>query len=575
MAKNNTSIWFKLGIGAIVIIAGLLTLLYTLRVAYTGRIFPGVYGDGIYLGGLTKAEATKLIDTQLANYQKTSVGVRAGNNSQTYAANDLIGSNDAADLVDQLYSLGRNGNALDQMSDQVGLLLFGSDKTVSSVSLSPKAAEVLSNMANSVARPVSNANFTLNGNQLVINPAQPGQRLQLGLAALQLQSQLGQFKKDISLSTTTLNPQIDSALLGSESSMVEPFIQTPLTLTAAGKSFQIDPQTIIGWLNVSSPQKPSILNSLGNIYNQQIGETRVGFDRNQIVGYLGGLTSQINQDAQDAQLTISGGKATVFTQSRDGQKLNVPVSADAILQALSGGQNSGPVKLAVDIQKAAVSSDTIDQLGIKELISEGVTYFPNSPANRMTNIRIATSRFQGALIKPGQVFSFGDTLGPAGPEQGYTPSLVILENHEEKGYGGGICQVSSTLYRAALLAGLPILERTNHAFAVNYYTAPYGVPGVDATIYYPPVDLKFKNDTGHYILIQTHLEGMTLKFDLYGTKTKSGAIRGPFFVSGSLDATKPSQTVFYRDILDLSGKVVKTDTINTYYKSSLDFPVTD
>jgi vancomycin resistance protein YoaR len=87
--------------------------------------------------------------------------------------------------------------------------------------------------------------------------------------------------------------------------------------------------------------------------------------------------------------------------------------------------------------------------------------------------------------------------------------------------------------------------------------------------------MKFLNDTGHYILIQTELVGTTLKFRFYGTKVKSGVIRGPQFVSGSLNAAVPSHTVFYRDVVDLNGKVTKTDEINTYYKSSLDFPITD
>ena len=85
--------------------------------------------------------------------------------------------------------------------------------------------------------------------------------------------------------------------------------------------------------------------------------------------------------------------------------------------------------------------------------------------------------------------------------------------------------------------------------------------------------MKFKNDTGHYILIQTEMVGTTLKFSFYGTKTKTGVINGPSFVYGSNDETKPSQTVFYRQVLDLSGNIIKTDTVNTYYKSSLDFPV--
>jgi vancomycin resistance protein YoaR len=134
--------------------------------------------------------------------------------------------------------------------------------------------------------------------------------------------------------------------------------------------------------------------------------------------------------------------------------------------------------------------------------------------------------------------------------------------------------VSSTAFRAALTAGLPILERVNHAFAISYYTAPYGVPGVDATIYYPPVDFKFRNDTDAHLLIQTEMIGTTLKFRFYGTKKKEGVIRGPYFVSGSSDVNQPSQTVFYRDI-KVNGQVTKTDTFNTYYQSALKFPKPD
>jgi len=197
-----------------------------------------------------------------------------------------------------------------------------------------------------------------------------------------------------------------------------------------------------------------------------------------------------------------------------------------------------------------------------------------APFNRADWVLDGAKRFNGVLLAPGETFSFGKLLGAVDASTGYVPELVILGDHEEKQYGGGLCQVSSTAFRAALAAGLPITERVNHAFAISYYTWPYTVPGMDATIYYPAVDLKFTNDTGSYILMQTIMNGVDLKFDFFGTKTKTGVIRGPNFVTGTNDATQPSHTVFYRDVLDLAGNVTKTDTFNTYYKSSKDFPVT-
>ncbi len=329
------------------------------------------------------------------------------------------------------------------------------------------------------------------------------------------------------------------------------------------------------WLAATPTDLPLKKDILTNYYTPPSENSSTYFDSLKIAAWVKDLAGKINTEPQDAELTIVDGRATVFAQSRNGLQLDEATTISAITSYLNSQTTNGQIALSVKTIPAAVSNENIDKLGIKELISEGVTYFPGSPANRLQNVRTGAKKFNGVLLKPGQVFSFGEYLGEVSAATGYAPGLIILGDHEEKAYGGGLCQVSSTAYRAALLAGLPILQRTNHAFAISYYTAPYGVPGVDATIYYPQVDMKFLNDTGHYILIQTQMYGTTLKFDFYGTKTKSGVIRGPEYISGNSDPTIPSHTVFYRDVLDLNGKVTKTDTIHTYYQSSLDFPITD
>jgi vancomycin resistance protein YoaR len=270
---------------------------------------------------------------------------------------------------------------------------------------------------------------------------------------------------------------------------------------------------------------------------------------------------------------MQDGKLAVVEPSRTGVKLEQERTVKDIMASLKKPAGERKVALRFEKTQADVNEANLESLGIKEEISVGETYFPGSPSTRLINVRTGAKRFNGVLLKPGDTFSFGKLLGSVGPETGYVPELVILEGHEEKQYGGGLCQVSSTAFRAALAAGLPITQRVNHSFAISYYTWPYDAPGVDATIYYPSVDFKFVNDSGHYILMQTEMEGTRLKFHYFGTKTKSGVLRGPTFVTGDSDTTKPSHTVFYRDVLDLDGKVVKTDTFNTYYKSSLDFPI--
>jgi vancomycin resistance protein YoaR len=367
---------------------------------------------------------------------------------------------------------------------------------------------------------------------------------------------------------------VTTAALTKVAHQADTYLAGPLTLTYRDTSQAIDRATITGWLNISQqPRRPFLVtHRLEDIYPLP-QEVSLGLSQPAIQAYVAGLAATLDQTPQNAQLTMQDGQLVVAAPSRVGAALDQAGTQEAITAALVRVADDRTIPLSLKLTQPDVREDNLAQLGITELLSEGITFFPGSTKARLTNVRTGAKRFNGVLLKPGETFSFGALLGDVGPETGYEPELVILADHEEKQYGGGLCQVSSTAFRAALNAGLPILERHNHSFAVSYYTAPFGVPGVDATIYYPQIDFKFKNDTGHYLLIQTIMQGTTLRFDYYGTKTKSGVIRGPQFITGTNDATLPSHTVFYRDVLDLAGNVTKTDTFHTYYKSSKDFPI--
>jgi vancomycin resistance protein YoaR len=366
---------------------------------------------------------------------------------------------------------------------------------------------------------------------------------------------------------------LDTAPLAAAVGDINQLVAAPITLSYNGISRQIDQSTIINWVDVATTLPPAFLVShqLKDLYPLP-PSVNLGLSQPALAAYVKTLATALDQSSQNATLAMQNGVLTVTRASRPGVKLNQTQAITAINASLKVTSDR-QVTLVLETTPAEVNEANLDSLGIKEQLSEGETYFPGSPSTRLTNVRAGARRYDGVLLKPGETFSFGAILGNVGPAEGYVPELVIIGNHEEKQYGGGLCQVSSTAFRAALAAGLPITERVNHSFAISYYTWPYAAPGVDATIYYPDVDFKFINDTGHYLLMQTIMSGYDLKFDFFGTKTKTGVIRGPNFLAGSSDATQPSHTVFYRDVLDLAGDITKTDTFNTYYKSSKDFPV--
>jgi len=261
------------------------------------------------------------------------------------------------------------------------------------------------------------------------------------------------------------------------------------------------------------------------------------------------IQKQIDVKPVDALFTFTGGKVTAFKLSNDGKAVDTVTLKKHIINTLlstllSNMEQTITMDIPVIVTKPGITTEKVNNLGIKELIGHGTSLFQHSIENRIFNIRLAASRVNGALIAPGETFSFTKTIGDITALTGYKQAYVIQNGKTVLGDGGGVCQVSTTLFRAALNAGLPIVERHPHAYRVGYYEED-SAPGVDAATYYPDVDLKFKNDTGHSILIQTIFDPneLRLTFDLYGTSDgRETIINQPVILSES-----PAPDALYQD----------------------------
>ena len=196
-------------------------------------------------------------------------------------------------------------------------------------------------------------------------------------------------------------------------------------------------------------------------------------------------------------------------------------------------------------------------MGIKELIGRGTSTYFHSISGRVYNVSLAASRINGTLVKPGDTFSFNDTLGDVSSFTGYQQAYIISDGKTILGDGGGVCQVSTTLFRAALNAGLPILERQAHAYRVGYYEQN-SPPGLDATVYGPSPDFKFKNDTPAYILIQAkaNSKNYSLVFELYGASDGRVATISKPVVSG---VTAPPEDRYQDDPSLPTGQTKQID----------------
>ena len=243
-----------------------------------------------------------------------------------------------------------------------------------------------------------------------------------------------------------------------------------------------------------------------------------------LIAILSPMIEKLHSEPIDSLFTFQNGRVTVFKPSKDGQTVNIEelknqISSKFLTVVSSSKPETIVTEIPVRVLKPKITTDKANNLGIKELLASGTSLFQHSIPNRIYNISLASTRLNGILVAPGEVFSFGKALGDISAFTGYLQAYVIQNGKTILGDGGGVCQVSTTFFRALLNAGLPIVERHAHAYRVGYYEQD-SPPGLDATVFLPSVDLKFKNDTGNYILIQTYIDPNIprLTFELYGTK---------------------------------------------------------
>lgn len=302
------------------------------------------------------------------------------------------------------------------------------------------------------------------------------------------------------------------------------------------------------------------------------------FDKSFLPKVLLPVASTIEKDPVDAIFEFTPnvgadhkGRVRAFVPSSDGVAIDYEKIADD-LQTQSQIYPPEIIDWEFSVSTKTISplikSSTADAMGIKDFLGRGESYFYDSIPTRVHNIGLATSKIQGSLIAPGETFSFSNAIGTVSAVIGYQKAYAIIQGKTVLDDGGGVCQVSTTLYRAVLNSGLPVIERSPHSYRVGFYEQGGFAPGMDATVYPPSPDFKFKNDTGQWLLIQTRfdIENHKLSVDFFGTDDgRLTKISGPF-----ITATTPPPPPIYEDDPTLSfGTQKQVDTAhsgaNTYF----------
>lgn len=271
------------------------------------------------------------------------------------------------------------------------------------------------------------------------------------------------------------------------------------------------------------------------------------------------LSNQIDIPVQEALFQFENGKVTAFKASSIGRRVNIEQTLNHFEQSIRSLPHAPTlfviINVPVDVIHPKITTDKANSFGIKERIGRGYSEFQGSIPGRIHNVALAASRINGILIPPGETFSFNEAIGDISAATGYQSAYIIKEGRTVLGDGGGVCQVSTTMFRAALDSGLPIKERQAHAYRVHYYEEAGYKAGIDATVFSPGVDLKIKNDTPAHILIQTKtdIKNVSLTIELYGTLDGRRAQITEHVVSGEI----PPPPALYQDDPTLKSGVTK------------------
>lgn len=492
-----------------------LILAWTLgyQLLYAGRIFPGVSIAGVDLSGLTPSDAAVTLNEALSYSTSGKILFRDREKAWVATPAELGMVFDPSTSAMTAYKLGRSGGLFGALSGQIRAAGLGAKVSPVIIFDQRVAYQYLKQIASQINQPVSEASLVLEGTNVVAQPGQVGRELKMEATLIYLGSQLQTFSDgEVPLVVQEIQPQILD--VSAQADMARQVLSQPLTLVVPNAD-QDDPGPYV--------YNPEVLANLLDVERAQDG-VRVVLSYTGLRDALLPVKGQVDRSAADARFIFNDDtrQLEVIQESKVGRTMDIDASINAINDALVRGEHTASLVIN-EAQPKVPATATGQELGITELIWAETSYFYGSSAERIQNIEAAAARFHGVLVAPGATFSMGELMGDVSLENGFAEALIIYGGRTIKGVGGGVCQVSTTLFRAVFNAGFPIVERIPHAYRVSYYeqTASGGVDprlaGLDATVYFPLVDFKFTNDSPNWILMETYMGSSSLTWKFYST----------------------------------------------------------
>jgi vancomycin resistance protein YoaR len=506
------------------------------------RLADGVSIAGIDVGGMRPARARAVLDQRAKALADEPVTFRVGSHAWHLQPRHLGIRVDWGAAVDAVRRQGEGFGPLRGFR-RLDLRFFGADVAPPTQVYDAALRLKLDEIEAAVNVAPRNAAIVLHGLRPEVVPSRAGHVLDRHAAAARIVRALASLEREpVGLPVRVESPKVRAGDLTVALAQVRTALSAPVHLTLDRTRWNLRPWRIARILDLPADGRRSL---------------RVGGPG--ATAWFGALSSRVDRRPVDADWAISSSGIRIIPDT-SGYRLDVSQSAKALLRAvLVTAPELRSAELVVEKADAERTTAEARAMDITGLVAAYQTFYGGDP-NRIHNVQLVSHLVDKHLIAPGATFSFNETTGARTADKGFREAPVIINGELKTGLGGGVCQVSTTVFNAAYEAGLPIVSRTNHALYISHYPQ-----GRDATVNYPDVDLRFVNDTGHWLLVRTWVGSSSLTVALYGTPVHRRVVSetGPLVVTGQPPTKRirdPSLLVGQR-VVEETGEPARKTTV--------------
>ncbi|HLD50743.1 hypothetical protein A3K34_03635 [candidate division WWE3 bacterium RIFOXYC1_FULL_40_10] len=485
----------RIRIGLICLYA-FLVLVSVYHVVYAKRIIPGVRIGSVKVGGKNFTEAKALVEKRIAESQ-TDLILDEGNIKYLIAGKDIHLQYDVDNSISRAFEVGRTGNIIYDSKDKLAgflkplyiNLFFDYNEDVLSRNYSLIKGDV--------NKQAVDAGVAFENNTIVVTKSNEGKKVvndELHSIVMNSFGGLDFEQKQVPLSKVT--PRVVEKDVEQILSQIKRIVMNKLSVKYNDYVKSLSTVDLIEFLDITNRDK-----------------LEIGINEPRLELFVQSVAMDVNNPPRARVTRVDREKVLDFELVSKGLEVNTKAFSEQFKEAYLGGLSQ------VEIPVTVISGPTDkSKYGIYSLLGEGSSTYYGSMSSRIHNLTLAAERTNGVLVPPGEIYSMNNSIGEISAATGYNSAYIISRGRTILGEGGGVCQTSTTLFRAALDAGLPIVTRYPHDYRVSYYEQDRA-PGFDATIFQPSIDFQFKNDTPNYILVQTDYNKAEqwLKFSIYGT----------------------------------------------------------